>query len=93
MEERVKEASVTDSAEAAVKGCSNTAAGEEKPEGYTQLQEAKEEVWQAEIVLEGRRRDSILWFSHHILSSGLEQAPIFFSKVFFLLLINNPLLL
>lgn len=40
-----REASVTDSAEAAVKGSSNTAGGEEigakKPEGYTLLEERK----------------------------------------------------
>lgn len=40
-----REAGVTDSAEAAVKGSSNTAGGEEigarKPEGYTLLEERK----------------------------------------------------
>lgn len=43
--QRAREASVTDSAEAAVKGSSNTAGGEEigakKPEGYTLLEERK----------------------------------------------------
>lgn len=42
---------MTDSSEAAVKVSSNTAAGEEigtkKPEGYTLLQEMKEEGWQS----------------------------------------------
>lgn len=42
---RAREGSVTDSAEAAVKGSSNTAGGEEigakKPEGYTLLEERK----------------------------------------------------
>ena len=43
--QRAREASVTDSAETAVKGSSNTAGGEEigakKPEGCTQLEERK----------------------------------------------------
>lgn len=43
--QKAREASVTDSAEAAVKGSSNTAGGEEigvkKPEGYTLLEERK----------------------------------------------------
>lgn len=41
----MKEAGVTDLAQAALKGWSNTVAGEEKPEGYTLLQEAKGEGW------------------------------------------------
>lgn len=42
---------MTDSAEAAVKGSSNTAGGEEivakKPEGYTLLEVMKGEKWQS----------------------------------------------
>lgn len=48
---RAREASVTDSAEAAVKGSSNTAGGEEiaakKPEGYTLLEVMKGGKWQS----------------------------------------------
>lgn len=66
-----EEASVTDSAEAAVKGSSNTAAGEEigakKPEGCTLLEERGDGMRRrggggvgVEKVTEGRRRSRVL---------------------------------